>query len=168
MQESNTACFRWVRGPSAPLSHMVCLSQGPSSDCLDGALIHLRDFWRTVWDRPLPNLNRQIHQCCDVLGDPVAPAAWESLSPQALAAAAATAQRGSSDGWSGDDVACIPLCIWLELAPFFEACERLGVVPQAWTLIRWCDSCRKSETDFCYECLLAFVCLCPFPEQPYC
>ena len=138
LKDSATACFRWVRGPPAPISHMVCLGQDPSSDCLDGALAHLRDFWLTVWDRPLPDLNEQLRVCRGVLGDPVEPVVWDSLSPEALSAAAA-AQRGSSaglDGWSGDEVALVPQGVWAQLAPFFYACERLGTVPKAWTLIR--------------------------------
>ena len=63
LRASDNACFRWVRGPPAPLSHMVCLGPAICSDSLDGALLHLRDFWRRVWGRQLPDLDMQLDAC---------------------------------------------------------------------------------------------------------
>ena len=138
LKASDAACYKWVRGPAAPLSHMVCLGPAICSDSLDGALLHLRDFWRGVWERPLPDLQSQLNACLGVLGPQVPPSEWTSLTAQELKAAAKT-QRGSGaglDGWTGDEVASIPLEIWDELLPFYLACERLGVVPDGWRKMR--------------------------------
>ena len=63
---------------------------------------------------------------------------WTNVTAQELADAAKK-QRGSSaglDGWTGSEVADIPLAVWDELAPFFSACERWGKVPDSWRRIR--------------------------------
>ena len=80
LRASDNACFRWVRGPPAPLSHMVCLGPAICSDSLDGALLHLRDFWRRVWGRQLPDLDMQLDACRRVLGDPIVASQWTSVS----------------------------------------------------------------------------------------
>ncbi|CAE7249161.1 Cacna1c [Symbiodinium sp. CCMP2592] len=88
LRGSVSACFKWVRGASATYTHVVCLGDETASDSLSDAIDRLKQYWESVWNRPLPNLDDQFASCARVLGPSRETAEWCPLQGSELHKAA--------------------------------------------------------------------------------
>ena len=61
MLESDSACFKWLRTDAfLPSKGLISedLQRHTATNCTQDALVLIRDYWRTVWRRNMPETNR--------------------------------------------------------------------------------------------------------------
>ena len=53
------------------------------------------------------------------------------------------------DGWTGDEVADLPLCVFEYLAKLYQQFEASGLVPTQWT---WCKQVHLPKNEAASDC----------------
>ena len=145
LRNSTQACYRWVRPRTTPPTYNLCHDHEQAIDSPETALQCLRDFWNSIWHRPLPQPDQLLATCFDIFpGRP--DGAWNPLTAYELYGSALK-QAGSSavltDGQGM--IASIPVCVWEDLLPFYHQCENQGIIPDHWREIRQVHICKAGK-----------------------
>ena len=104
-----------------------------------GALQKLRRFWTRVWDREsLPQevaIEEYLHQWQESRQQMET---WPLVTAEALrdAAAKQRPKAGGTDGWTGTELAALPLKFWAQCLPIFHSWESRGCCSRGWQEIR--------------------------------
>ena len=130
--------FKWLRGFNKVVKYTLFEHEnGPASQSVQDALQFLKNYWVSVWNRPLPDqdtahefVNQHIVQADATV--------WELLTANDMFLAAKKQRNRAAgmDGWHGDEVSILPLSFWTSVTPLFNEFERCGYIPQDWRDIR--------------------------------
>ena len=93
----------------------------PASQSVQDALRFRKNYWLSVWSRPLPDphvarefINQYITQSHATR--------WEPLTVQDMLSAAKKKRSRAAgiDGWHGDEIFVLPLSFWISATPLFN------------------------------------------------
>ena len=115
------------------------------------ALHILAEQWKVLWQRELP-WKAHLREILDV-SPVVQPWEWNPVTASAILAEAVKlkGKSGSVDGWLGDELCDLPLCVFDRAAVLFAAYEKAGLVPQIWTQARQAHIPKENAVDGIHE-----------------
>jgi len=137
LRSSQQRSYRWLRGTQEPLAMNLHNGAQPAQT-MQQCLQLLKAYWSSIWNRTCPHYDETVAALQPHLGPVVPSAQWEPLSPEMLFDTARS-QKGKSaglDGFSGTEVAYLPLVVWQDVATLFHCFETSGYVPSEWSNIK--------------------------------
>ena len=138
MQEDKAA-FAWLRKDLQVVTHAVKkFENDTAASSVSEAFSKIKDFWRSIWDRQLPDPDETWSAIVESLGPARVAETWPALSGQDLFVAANSIKGRAAgiDQWSCGDLALLSPVMWDRVASFVSHCETIGQIPKQWTYIR--------------------------------
>ena len=85
----------------------------------------------TVWNREKHDIESILADTIPCLGHKREAKEWERFKPDSYywEGKRQKGSSGSIDGWSGNEIADMPSCIWDDLEPLVNNCLELGMAP---------------------------------------
>lgn len=149
MQEDKAA-FAWLRRDTQVVSHALKSNEADTAaTSVTEALSKIKQFWRTLWDRELPDSTETWSAIEASLGPPRTAEDWPALTGEDLFAAAISLKGRAAgiDQWSSSDLILLSPNIWNQVASFVNHCETCGSIPQQWTYIRQLHLDKGKQSD---------------------
>ena len=149
MQEDKAA-FAWLRRDLQVASHAL---KGPEDDTaassVTEALLKIKQYWKTIWDRQLPDSTETWSAIEESLGPAREMETWPALTGQDLFAAVNSIKGRAAgiDQWSYNDVVLLSPAMWNQVASFVNHCELIGHIPNQWTYIRQLHLDKGKQSD---------------------
>ena len=139
LRDSPSACFAWLADSQVVPKPNVFSEQVPhlgTSECVEDALVILREHWRTVWDRQDDWREAWNHLEPHILRRPPVEISVMAANHIHKAAAKMRGRSAGPDGWSGSEIADLPLCIFEDVSKMFQLFETAGITPTCWKLAK--------------------------------
>ncbi|CAE7260971.1 unnamed protein product, partial [Symbiodinium microadriaticum] len=133
MRQRGKAATRWVSQTTGILPPSVSKADGTLTSTYEDAIRVITEFWRAYWTRPeVPNIAEVARDWVQALGRDTHPLQWEDVTAAELQAAARQlcGSGGGPDGFSGDEVADLPVEVWQAMAAQVQRWLLQGRVPQ--------------------------------------
>eukprot|EP00435_Cladocopium_sp_Y103_P076045 s11_g74.t1 len=113
LRTSQQRTYCWLRGAQEPIAMNLHNGAQPAQT-MQQCLQLLKEYWSGIWNRTCPNHDETVAAMRPHLGPAVPSVHWEPISPQ-MPFDIARSQKGKSaglDGFSGTEVASLPLVVW--------------------------------------------------------
>ena len=144
LQQSSRRCFRWLKNPHIqPFRGLIssALDQTNATSDYPESLLLIRDHWRLVWKREPPDADAILERMREELALqnlPIHDSDWDPLCPVEIAMRAKffAGKAAGPDGWSGNEIATMPIAVFEIFAKFCQLCEASGLLPSTWQIAR--------------------------------
>lgn len=145
--QDDKAAFAWLRRETQVVSH--ALRDDVAAASVSEALAKIKPFWRTIWDRQLPDPDETWFAIKDSLSPARSPEVWPTLTGQDLFAAANTIKGRAAgiDQWTYNDMTLLSPNMWDQVASFVNHCENIGSIPRQWSHIRQLRLDKGKQSD---------------------
>ena len=141
LQSSQTNRHQWLKYSNAVPSVNLTSSRLPLSPTTSNAteaVQLLTEHWRTIWDRTTNWKDAFEHVIQSGCLPTCEPLESEPLTPELLQSVAGrlNGKAGGADGWTGSELAELPLEIWEFTQKIFHLIETHQVIPKVWCMAR--------------------------------
>ena len=151
LQNSNSLCYKWLkRGAPQVFKGLIAekLQISEPVTLVSDALDVIKAHWQQVWDRtPVDSHEVWLHLQHQPGYQRWNLDEWPKLSTAECAASASKLRGKASgiDGWSGSEVASIPLEQWDVFCDFTQWIEAVGLSPSGWRQFKQCHIPKPSK-----------------------
>ena len=131
--------YAWLRRDAHPVTSAIrSSSESTAGASVQESLKNLKHFWSEVWQRHIPDPAEFWEELIEHTPQIQPSQSWPQLTPQQIAKAVTKAKGSAAglDGWTPEELSQFSPEMFSTLAHFFDHCENIGRLPDAWMQIR--------------------------------
>ena len=131
--------YAWLRRDAHPVASAIrSSSESTAGVSVQESLKNLKQFWSEVWQRNIPNSDDFWDELVEHTPQTQPQQSWPRLTSEQIAKAVSKAKGSAAglDGWRPEELTQFCPDMFSTLATFFEHCENIGRLPDAWLQIR--------------------------------